>query len=147
MVSVDLIASGDTVSHFHAVVSGYLVMRENEIALLDIKIEDDWKQTPYILIEHPDLKYALMTQLPLMGGGVSIFFHLSEVEGTVDFRPQHGVYIIRPTVIRARETRQAEPKEIDFCPTAIQNGKERFKKSEQLPDYYEELGLQGPKYS
>ena len=140
----DFIANGEERLLSEVVLSGYIVLRDNEITLLDSIIDDDWKQTPYILVDYPDLKYALMAQLALMGGGVSSLFHHSEIEGTVKFNEGRGLFLIKPNVIRARSATSDSWTKIDFGPEAIQKGKERFEKMESIK---EEPGLTWPKYS
>ncbi|MFD1331452.1 hypothetical protein ACFQ4O_05505 [Methylopila musalis] len=100
-----------------ACLQGYIVLKDGGVFVIDFKVHSEWKKTECVKLRRPDIEYALMRKLAMMGGGSSIFFHHAIIKG----RWEEGAWI--PGRIQAKNTSEEEYFDVPIDDEAIKNSK------------------------
>jgi len=107
-------------------VCGLLICKRNSSIVIDSKERNNIEYASSLYIDHKDLNYALISQIPIQHGTDILFFQNVVIVGTVDNNEKRELFI-RPESITVIDNYTYEHVAIDFSETVIKKGKERWK--------------------
>lgn len=116
--------------------SGWLVIINNELYLLEENLCEDYKQSFKIKISDASIMYAIRQSILPLGGGESFVFHRATVTGILHMGPTPEINI-RQLFIQERG--QKDMIAVDISPDAIAAGRKRYEAAFNF-DFFKEMG-------
>jgi hypothetical protein len=116
--------------------SGWIVIMNDDLYILDDDLPEDYKQAPKIRLTDRDIIYAIRGEILPLGGGESFVFHKAKVIGVM----HKG---ISPEIIASslcvQERGSNEFVAVDITAPAISAGKARYESALNF-NFFKEMG-------
>lgn len=125
----------DTAS-FDIELSGWLVIIDGDLYLLDEDLPEDYKQAIKIKLSDRDIVYAVRQAILPLGGGESFVFHKAKVTGLLHLGTPPEI-VARSLYIQERG--HDEFMAVDITQNAISVGKTRYESAMNF-DFFKEMG-------
>lgn len=116
--------------------SGWLVIIDNELYLLEENLCEDYKQSLKIKLSDRNIIYAIRQKILPLGGGESFVFHKAKVTGFLQFGVSPEI-VARSLYIQERG--HDDMIAIDITQNAISNGKKQYEAALKF-DFFKEMG-------
>lgn len=116
--------------------SGWLVIIDNELYLLEENLCEDYKQSLKIKLSDRNIIYAIRQKILPLGGGESFVFHKAKVTGFLQFGVSPEI-VARSLYIQERG--HDDMIAIDITQNAICNGKKQYEAALKF-DFFKEMG-------
>lgn len=116
--------------------SGWLVIIDNELYLLEENLCEDYKQSLKIKLSDRNIIYAIRQKILPLGGGESFIFHKAKVTGFLQFGVSPEI-VARSLYIQERG--HDDMIAIDITQNAISNGKKQYEAALKF-DFFKEMG-------
>jgi len=117
------------------VLSGYLVLIDKRLVLIDVSDIDNFKMAAGIEVVNQAIKYVLQESLLPLGGESSIF-HKAEVTGVVGFVDTPTMQVQK---IQVQERGCADWVEVDLSDERIEQCRAKNEPNEEF-DFFKEMG-------
>lgn len=116
--------------------SGWLVIIDDDLYLLEEELPDDYKQAMKIRISDRNIVYAVRQAILPLGGGESFVFHKAKVVGLL----HSGVSTeITATNLYIQERGHDELAAVDITPDGLSIAKTRYTEALNF-DFFKEMG-------
>lgn len=115
--------------------SGWLVIIDGDLYLLEENPQEDYKQSKKIKISDRSIMYAIRQTILPLGGGESFVFHKAKVIGLFHMKPSPEI-VVKNLYIQERG--QSEMIAVDITQNAINHGKERYEAALNF-DFFKEM--------
>jgi hypothetical protein len=117
-------------------VSGWLVLIDENLFLLEQDIKEDYKNSMRLKISNDDIIYAIRQTILPLGGGESFVFHKAEITGLL-YSGVPPEILVQELHIQERGQNHMLP--VDITPEAIDAGRKRYETAFNF-DFFKEMG-------
>lgn len=115
--------------------SGWLVIIDNDLYLLEENLHEDYKQSMKIKLSDRSIMYAIRQVILPLGGGESFVFHKAKVTGLLSMEPFPEIVVSN---LYLQERGQNDMISVDITQSAIDKGKKCYEASLNF-DFFKEM--------
>jgi hypothetical protein len=117
-------------------ITGWLVIINDELYLLDDNLCEDYKKTMKIKVTNRSIIYPIRQAILPLGGGESFVFHKAKLKGYVSIDPWPEIKVEKLWI---QESGQADMILVDISKDSIEAAKQRYEAVLNF-DFFKEMG-------